>query len=164
MHYNDGMVKKLCGINLCDQRLARIIRINKSHAEIYRFTIWTYLSNEFSAGRERETERLRVVIEDVLDTVVELHVNILHVVEGYPLAEEHLVEWTNEEGCIQTHNHYYQCYIVQYQYHIISRMSGCGCVHVYASVTMVYAHQHVQSVLEYRIAGKFGRELNLAGN
>ena len=36
-----GTIKNLCGTNLCDQRLTRIIRINKSHTEICRFTVYT---------------------------------------------------------------------------------------------------------------------------
>ena len=39
MHCNTWHDKYLCGINLCDWRLIRTIRINKSHAEICHFTI-----------------------------------------------------------------------------------------------------------------------------
>ena len=39
MHCNVWHDKKLCGTNLCDQRLTRIIRINKTHTEKCRFTV-----------------------------------------------------------------------------------------------------------------------------
>ena len=34
----------LCGTNLCNRCLTRIIRINKSHAEICRFTVFNFLT------------------------------------------------------------------------------------------------------------------------
>ena len=39
MHCNIWHDKNLCGTNLCDRRLTRI---NKSHAEICRFTVTTH--------------------------------------------------------------------------------------------------------------------------
>ena len=41
----------------------------------------TDLPDKLSAGREGEAEWLRVILKDVLDTVVELHINVLHVTE-----------------------------------------------------------------------------------
>ena len=63
-----------------------------------------YLSNKLSTGGEGETERLRVILKDVLHTVVELHVDVLHVTEGDPLAQQHLVEWTDKESCKRIHD------------------------------------------------------------
>ena len=40
MHSNVWCDKNLCGTNLCDLCLTHINRINKSHAEICRFTIF----------------------------------------------------------------------------------------------------------------------------
>ena len=40
MHCNVWRDKNLCGTNLCDQRLTRIIRINKTRAEKCRFTVY----------------------------------------------------------------------------------------------------------------------------
>ena len=47
MHSNVWRDKYLCGTNLCDLCLTRIIRINKSHAEICRFRVF----NDCTANR-----------------------------------------------------------------------------------------------------------------
>ena len=39
MHCNVWHDKNLCGTNLCNWRLTRIIRINKTRAEKYRFMV-----------------------------------------------------------------------------------------------------------------------------
>ena len=40
MHIMYGVIKNLCSTNLCDLRLTHIIRINKSHTKICRFTVF----------------------------------------------------------------------------------------------------------------------------
>ena len=59
-----------------------------------------HLAEELPAGGKGETERLRVVLQDVLDAVVELGVHCLHVFQGDLLTQEHLVERANEVGCV----------------------------------------------------------------
>ena len=58
----------------------------------------THLSHELSVGGKGQTQRLRVVLQDVFDTVVELSVNCLHVTQDQPPVQKRLVEWTNEES------------------------------------------------------------------
>ena len=58
----------------------------------------THLSHELSVGSKGQTQRLRVVLHDVFDTVVELSVNCLHVTQDQPPVQKCLVEWTNEES------------------------------------------------------------------
>ena len=47
MHSNVWLDKNLCGTNLCDQRLTRIICIYKSHAEICHFRVIYILDMHF---------------------------------------------------------------------------------------------------------------------
>ena len=46
--------KNLCGTNSCDQRLTRMIRINKSHTEICRFTVQYSISNHELSQNHRK--------------------------------------------------------------------------------------------------------------
>ena len=50
MHCNIWHDENLCRTNLCDQRLTRIIRINKSHREICCFTVIIMQGEPFAHG------------------------------------------------------------------------------------------------------------------
>ena len=64
----------------------------------HHFPLTSHLSHELSVGSKGQTQRLRVVLHDVFDTVVELSVNCLHVTQDQPPVQKCLVEWTNEES------------------------------------------------------------------
>ena len=59
----------------------------------------THLSEALPGDTEGETERLRVVVQDVLGAVVKLRVAGFHVVQGHLLVEKELVEGPDKEGC-----------------------------------------------------------------
>ena len=59
----------------------------------------THLTEALPGDTEGETERLWVVVQDVLGAVVKLRVAGFHIMQGHLLVEKELVEGPDKEGC-----------------------------------------------------------------
>ena len=79
MHCNVWCNKNLCSANLCDRRLTRIIRINKTRAEKGRFTVRLMLYSLFVHTIGSSAEKVNAGVLIFFVTVLGWFLNHSHV-------------------------------------------------------------------------------------